>query len=80
MMKFAIFFVLLALMLRTSGFAQSSKTDEGEQGPANFYYVQHEEEPWRINASKRELLYKSAEIGVAIVILFGYIQIQKRKT
>lgn len=77
-MKKLIVFLAGFALLQGIVFAQLSKTDKDEQGPANYYYTQHDEEPWRLPESGRELLYKSAEAGAVALILSAYLYLRKK--
>jgi len=78
------FFLLLVLFFSLHGrvFCDEplSSIDPDQQGPANFYYVQRDEEPWRLPESTKILLLRSAGVGTVAILLWGYLEIRKRKT
>lgn len=81
MIKRLIFTAMLFCLSVALAFPQTANEDESQNGPAAFYYTQHEEEPWRFpKESTHALLLKSVEAGAAAFLLFGYLYVQKRKT
>jgi len=73
-------FILFACCLWIGLVRPVFSLDEDEaQGPGGFYYLQYEQEPWRLPESIGQLERKSDELFVAGLLVSGYLWLRKRK-
>lgn len=84
----ALFLFAGVLLLARVAFAQSSSAnpnnlpavhDSDDSGPGLFYYVEYEQQPWRLSESPRKLAEQSVCLAIASGVLVVLIRMRAKR-
>lgn len=70
--------VVLMVLLASFGLARGEEHAPEVSGPAAYYYLQYEQEPWRTPESVGELMKKSGGVALAAAAVAAYLARRKR--